>query len=174
MAANLENVTITIDPANDMAAAGFPAAEAEDFARAYREAAAAICDGFAVVRVLEVADGGHIGCDAAWAADYGLWQAVHDCCRRREGRWAVAGVAVERVRAALESWVAREWRPKSFQPTHRITLPGGVTEAVMVVDGAAYTQAEWESASPADYERSDCGVWTFQGQPFAGNVAEIV
>jgi hypothetical protein len=61
----------------------------------------------------------------------------------------------------------------AFQPSHRITLRSGEVEEVMLVDGAAYTAAEWESATLADYERDEDGRWTFQGEPFACTVEEI-
>lgn len=62
---------------------------------------------------------------------------------------------------------------KKFQPSHRITLRGGEVSEVLLVDGAAYTQDEWESETAADYERHQNGDWTFQGKPFAGTVSEI-
>lgn len=71
-----------------------------------------------------------------------------------------------------------------FKATHEITLEdrGGdrTTFQVQLVDGAAYTRAEWSSASsadwefeapnPAEYAAYPQGVpswagWTFQGQP---------
>lgn len=57
-----------------------------------------------------------------------------------------------------------------FNPSHRITLPSGEVEEVMLIDGAGYTQAEWDSETQADYERTAAGEWTFCGQPFAGSV----
>jgi hypothetical protein len=58
-----------------------------------------------------------------------------------------------------------------FEPTHIITLDSGEQiEVQLVDDGAAYTRAEWESTTAADYERSDSGEWTFQGEAFAGTV----
>lgn len=66
-------------------------------------------------------------------------------------------------------------KPK-FQPSHRITLASGEVEEVMLIDGAAYTGEEWESATMADYERDDSGpwpIWTFQGEPFVGIIDEV-
>jgi hypothetical protein len=60
--------------------------------------------------------------------------------------------------------------PDPWSPTHRITLPDGSVEFVMLQDGAAYTQAEWDATDTADYARDDAGNWTFQGQPFNGTV----
>ena len=57
----------------------------------------------------------------------------------------------------------REWP----EATHQITIETGrmrnrkVIE-VRLVDGVAYTQQEWESESPADWEVVD-GEWLFQG-----------
>ncbi|MFH1184497.1 MAG: hypothetical protein V1755_05600 [Chloroflexota bacterium] len=60
-----------------------------------------------------------------------------------------------------------------YQPTHQINLDDGTMISVLLVDGAAYTQEEWESETSADYECDECGVWTFQGQPFAGTVEKL-
>jgi hypothetical protein len=60
-----------------------------------------------------------------------------------------------------------------FQPSHRITLRSGEVEEVMLVDGAAYTAAEWDSMTVADYECDESGHWTFQGEPFDCKVQEI-
>lgn len=57
----------------------------------------------------------------------------------------------------------------TFQPTHRIVTPSAIIP-VMLCDGAAYTREEYEASAPADYERQDDGAWTFQGQPFEGEV----
>jgi hypothetical protein len=62
---------------------------------------------------------------------------------------------------------------RAFQPTHVITLDSGEQIEVELVDGAAYTRAEWESTTAADYECSDGGEWTFQGDPFAGTVRRL-
>jgi len=59
-----------------------------------------------------------------------------------------------------------------FFPTHRITTATETVD-VMLVDGAAYTQAEWDSSSAADYERSEDGKWTFQGEAFDGTVSKL-
>ena len=61
----------------------------------------------------------------------------------------------------------------TFRPTHRITLDSGETLDVMLVDGAAYQQCEWDADANADYELTDDGRWLFQGQPFAGRVERI-
>lgn len=60
-----------------------------------------------------------------------------------------------------------------FTPTHVITMQNGERIEVRLVDGAAYTRAEWDANEPADYERQDNGDWTFQGQPFAGTVKAL-
>jgi len=59
-----------------------------------------------------------------------------------------------------------------FVPTHKITTNAEAVD-VMLVDGAAYTAAEWESSGTADYECDSDGKWTFQGRPFAGCVEQI-
>lgn len=61
----------------------------------------------------------------------------------------------------------------SFAPTHVITLDNGEHIQVQLVDGAAYTRAEWDATDQADYERQDDGSWTFQGSPFAGTVETL-
>jgi hypothetical protein len=61
-----------------------------------------------------------------------------------------------------------------FTPTHKITLADGTTELVQLVDGSAYTRAEWDSASAADYERQEDGSWTFQGEAFAGYCERVI
>ena len=108
MTTTLESVTIKLDAAYDLRAVGLPAGEADDLARAYREAAAAICEGTVDVRVRDVTGGEDIGCDAAWAQEFGLWQAAHDCCRRVDGRWVVDAAAVERTRGRLAAWIAKQ------------------------------------------------------------------
>lgn len=60
-----------------------------------------------------------------------------------------------------------------FKPTHIITTDSGERIPVMLIDGAAYTEVETESLTPADYERQENGDWTFQGQPFNGTVEVI-
>ena len=61
----------------------------------------------------------------------------------------------------------------SFEPTHVITLASGDSFPVQLVDGVAYTLAEWESGAGADYERDDDGYWLCQGRPFVGTVRRI-
>ena len=120
----LADVTIRLDAAYDLRAAGLPAGEADDLARCYREAAAAICDGNAEVRVQDVTGGADIGCDAAWAAEFGLWQAAHDCCRRLDGRWIVDAGAIERMRRSLSAWIARQPLAISVVVGHRSGIAG--------------------------------------------------
>lgn len=62
---------------------------------------------------------------------------------------------------------------REFEPTHVITLADGERIEVQLVDGAAYTHAEWNATDAADYERQENGDWTFQGQPFDGTVEPI-
>lgn len=54
-----------------------------------------------------------------------------------------------------------------FTPTHRIivTRPGcgTVITEVCLVDGAAYTKAEWEDGERASWKRHDDGTWTIDG-----------
>ena len=59
-----------------------------------------------------------------------------------------------------------------FTPTHRIETDRE-TVYVMLVDGSAYQQCEWDAVDAADYERADDGRWLFQGQPFAGSVERV-
>jgi len=111
----LPDVTIRLNAELDLVAGGFSADEAEDFARVYRKAAAAICEGVADVTVERVAggEGDPVGCGQGWAEEYGLWQAAHDCCRRRNGRrrngwWQLDATAVERHRVGLRRWMVRQ------------------------------------------------------------------
>jgi hypothetical protein len=60
----------------------------------------------------------------------------------------------------------------TFRPTHRITTDRETVD-VMLVDGVAYQQCEWEATDAADYERNKSGIWTFQGQPFTGTIERI-
>ena len=60
----------------------------------------------------------------------------------------------------------------TFRPTHRITTDRETVD-VMLIEGAAYQQCEWDAVDAADYERADDGRWLFQGQPFAGSVKPI-
>jgi hypothetical protein len=102
----LQPVTIRLDAAYDLRAAGLPADEAAGLRRAYREAAAMICIDHADVTVLDADEHG-IGCDAAWAEEFGMWQAAHDCCVREDGDWRVSLTAVERTRRNLAAWRVR-------------------------------------------------------------------
>jgi hypothetical protein len=55
-----------------------------------------------------------------------------------------------------------------FKPTHKLTYRHhGIksTVNVKVVDGVAYTRAEWDAYARADLELQDDGTWTFQGEP---------
>lgn len=63
-----------------------------------------------------------------------------------------------------------------FSATHRIHLPNSPpnsTILVMEIDGAAYTQAEFEAADMADYEVDADGAWTCQGRAFGGWVERL-
>lgn len=57
-----------------------------------------------------------------------------------------------------------------FKPTHVIELrhheDSGVALGILVqlVDGAAYTAAEWRADARADWTRADDGGWHFQGR----------
>jgi hypothetical protein len=61
----------------------------------------------------------------------------------------------------------------SFQPTHKITTDRETIEVMLVDEGAAYTEAEWECIGTADFELNSAGEWTFQGQPFSGRVEKL-
>lgn len=64
----------------------------------------------------------------------------------------------------------------SWHPTHEIHAHiGGYAQRfkVMLDDCSAYSKEEWETCSPADFERSPSGEWTFQGQPFDGEVYSL-
>lgn len=61
---------------------------------------------------------------------------------------------------------------KRWIPTHQIRTSGVETPVMLSDDGAAYTKDEWDTTSPADYERRD-GQWLFQGQAFNGTVQAI-
>ena len=43
----------------------------------------------------------------------------------------------------------------------------------MLADGAAYTREEWNAGDAADYERSESGEWTFQGNVFSSAVFKV-
>ena len=58
-----------------------------------------------------------------------------------------------------------------WKPTHAIKdYSQEKTELVMHVDGAAYTELEWNLQDNADYETDGEGNWTFQGRGFYGVV----
>ena len=59
-----------------------------------------------------------------------------------------------------------------FTPTHRIETDRETVE-VMLVDGVAYQQCEWDALDSSDYERDENGSWLFHGQPFTGTVERI-
>ena len=103
------SVTIRVDAANDLLAADLPVGESDDFVGAYRKAAELICDGTADVAVLDVTGGGGggVGCDAEWAEEFGLWQAVHDCCKAAPSGWTVCQESVARTRRNLAVWMSR-------------------------------------------------------------------
>ena len=73
----------------------------------------------------------------------------------------------------------------NLKPTHRITLTGfaqergrvAPDEVILVTmcgaSGPAYTKQEWLTGSPADFERTSDGSWTFQGEAFSGKVEEV-
>jgi hypothetical protein len=57
-----------------------------------------------------------------------------------------------------------------WNPTHEITikrLDTGKRELtrVMLIDGAAYTESEWDAEDKADWTITDDGAWAFQGRP---------
>lgn len=91
---------------------------------------------------------------------------------------ATLGVWIEALPS--DGWSATEFegetvasvRLSADQPTHRIVWrPQGGAERVTVVrlvEGVAYTHAEWESETAADWERTDAGEWCFQGQATPG------
>lgn len=65
---------------------------------------------------------------------------------------------------------------QKFEPTHRITYRDGKGELVyevMLVDGAGYTQSEWDSESAADFEMDEEGDWTLAGHAFNGSVETL-
>jgi hypothetical protein len=56
-----------------------------------------------------------------------------------------------------------------FIPTHEITLTDKYTHQretieVMLVDGSAYTEDEWDAAVPAAWMRDDAGSWWFHDE----------
>jgi hypothetical protein len=62
--------------------------------------------------------------------------------------------------------------PTTWAPTHRVTHRGATYE-VLLVEGVAYTESEWDTCSTADIEVSPNGEWTFQGAPLEGEVEEV-
>lgn len=61
----------------------------------------------------------------------------------------------------------------AFTTTHIITRRDSEPVPVMLIDGAAYTRAEWDSCTAADFERDESGDWLFQGAPFIGTIETI-
>lgn len=104
-ATTLPHVTIRLNAAEDLAAASIDAGTADQYARAYRAAAEAICDGIAEVTVAEVTH--DAGCDAAWAQEYGLWQAAHDCVDLDGDEWYADEARVAEARRSLLVWMTR-------------------------------------------------------------------
>jgi len=102
----LPPVTIRLDAAYDLRAAGLPATEATGLRRAYAEAVDLICADHAEAQVIGADEHG-IGCDAEWGEEFGLWQAAHDCCVREGGEWGVNLTAVGRARSNLAIWRQR-------------------------------------------------------------------
>jgi hypothetical protein len=99
----LAPVTIRLDAAYDLRAAGLPTREAAGLRRAYAAAVEMICADHAESRVIDADEHG-IGCDAEWAEEFGLWQAAHDCCVREDGEWGVSLTTVAKTRASLNAW----------------------------------------------------------------------
>uniref|UniRef100_A0A6M3M069 Uncharacterized protein n=1 Tax=viral metagenome TaxID=1070528 RepID=A0A6M3M069_9ZZZZ len=102
----------------------------------------------------------------------GDWECLEEECpgASEEERQAFDQIFAEQVRDLLEQ--AKGWRP-----THRLRVPvpgcqRPVTEEVMLDDGVAYTLDEWAFGERPDYAVED-GRWTFQGQPFCGEVEPI-
>ena len=68
---------------------------------------------------------------------------------------------------------------EKFVPTHEIVIThdnGSIsTELVHLLDGAAYTQQEWEGQTSPDWEVNENGEWLFQGRctPENGDTVEV-
>lgn len=63
-----------------------------------------------------------------------------------------------------------------FTPTHEITITNQLTHQqetipVMLVDGNAYTELEWDTATDSDWTYDEHG-WRFQG--FAAPIAQAL
>ena len=99
----LAPVTIRLDAAHDLRAAGLPASEAAGLRRAYAAALEMICVDHAEAKVAGTDEAG-VGCDAEWAEEFGLWQAAHDCCVREDGDWGVCLTTVAKTRSSLNAW----------------------------------------------------------------------
>ena len=65
-------------------------------------------------------------------------------------------------------------RRGGWRATHRIATELYGSFEVMLADGCAYTFPEWETETPADFEVGNKGEWLFQGQPFTGEIEELV
>lgn len=104
-ATTLPHATIRLNAAEDLAAASLDTGTADQYARAYRAAAEAICEGIAEVTVEDVAH--DAGCDAAWAQEYGLWQAAHDCVDLDGDEWYADEDRVAEARRSLRVWMVR-------------------------------------------------------------------
>lgn len=65
---------------------------------------------------------------------------------------------------------------EKFVPTHRIHYRDGkgiIKYDVMLVDGAGYTQPEWEAEATAEFEMNEEGEWTLAGHSFNGTVETL-
>lgn len=59
-----------------------------------------------------------------------------------------------------------------FRPTHRIDTPQGRYVVMRTDEGACYTRLEWGAQVRADFHADGSG-WTFQGQPFTGQIERL-
>lgn len=96
-----------------------------------------------------------------------LWRALAragspDAAMAREEATHRALTAYERAAWMAEVEMGREGDDEREPDRHR--APG--------LSNTAYTRAEWDTASSADYERTPDG-WLFQGQPFTGSVRRL-
>lgn len=95
----------------------------------------------------------------------------------RDARWRVKWESHVRRFKRRYQITERERPMDQFKPTHDITVryaDGDLEHCpVMLVDGAAYTSQEWAWCEQADWERSDDGVWTFQGRAVPDGALEV-
>ena len=78
-------------------------------------------------------------------------------------------------RAAAKRIRARPGPGAAYRPSHRLTLPDGSQELVLLVDGCGYTAEDWSARRPSSWEHRVDGSWIRRGDeaPIPVEVAEL-